>query len=155
MKEFWNQRYSEPVYAYGTEPNAFFREQLQQLTPGSLLLPCEGEGRNAVYAATWGWQVVAFDQSEAGRNKCLQLAAARQVQVQYLIADAAQFDYGQNQYDAIALIFAHFPPELRQQVHRSCLQALKPNGVLLIEAFTPEQLQYQSGGPKMLPCFTQ
>ena len=74
MKDFWNQRYAEEEYAYGTEPNAFFKAQLDQRTPGRLLLPAEGEGRNAVYAAKKGWEVVAFDQSDAGQKKALKLA---------------------------------------------------------------------------------
>lgn len=148
MKTFWNKRYYEPNYAYGTLPNEFLSEQLALLQPGKLLLPCEGEGRNAVYAAAKGWQVVAFDQSEAGLEKCERLAAAQHVQVHYQVADAGTFDYGLNQYDAIALIFAHFPPALRHQVHHKCVQALKPGGILILEAFAPEQLHYQSGGPE-------
>jgi len=74
MIDFWNARYAAAEYAYGTEPNAFFKAQLDQLTPGRLLLPAEGEGRNAVYAAKKGWEVVAFDQSDAGQKKALKLA---------------------------------------------------------------------------------
>ncbi|HMO31813.1 MAG TPA: class I SAM-dependent methyltransferase [Lacibacter sp.] len=148
MKAFWNERYAAPEFAYGTQPNEFFREQLETLRPGALLLPCEGEGRNAVYAAAKGWTVTAFDQSETGRDKCLRLANEQDVAVDYRVADAGTFDYGENRYDAIALIFAHFPLHLRAFVHQQCMRALKAGGVLLLEAFTPAQLQYQSGGPR-------
>ena len=88
MKDFWNQRYAEEEYAYGTEPNAFFKAQLDQRTPGRLLLPAEGEGRNAVYAALKGWDVVAFDQSESGKTKAMKLAHQAGVAVSYLVEDA-------------------------------------------------------------------
>ncbi len=149
--DFWNQRYAEQPFAYGEQPNHFFATQISALSVGSLLLPAEGEGRNAVFAATIGWQVTAFDQSEAGCQKCKQLAAQHAVTVNVQVADAAAFDYGENRYDAIALIFTHFPSALRQQVHRQVVKALKPGGILLLEAFTPAQLHYSSGGPKELP----
>lgn len=81
--EFWNQRYAETAFAYGEEPNAFFAEQLMRLTPGQLLLPAEGEGRNAVFAARQGWQVTAFDLSATAKEKCTQLAAKHQVAVHF------------------------------------------------------------------------
>lgn len=146
--EFWNQRYAETAFAYGEEPNAFFAEQLKRLTPGQLLLPAEGEGRNAVFAARQGWQVTAFDLSATAKEKCTQLAAKHQVAVHFEIDDAALFLYGEEKYDAIALVFAHFPPELRWQVHQQAAAALKPGGMLILEAFTPAQLHYNSGGPK-------
>lgn len=148
MSDFWNSRYAEPGFAYGTEPNRFFESELQSLRSGRLLLPCEGEGRNAVHAAGIGWTVDAFDLSTEGRSKCLRLAEASGVEVDYRIADALAFDYGVARYDAIALIFAHFPPLVRKEVHRRCLDALKPGGVLLLEAFSPAQLGKSSGGPQ-------
>lgn len=148
MKSFWNERYGSKEYVYGKAPNEFFKSVLDTLPAGRLLLPCEGEGRNAVYAATKGWQVDAFDQSEAGQAKCRQLASECRVDVNYTIADATEFDYGENRYSLIALIYAHFPSSIRSVIHANCLKALQPGGLLVIEAFTPEQLQYQSGGPK-------
>jgi SAM-dependent methyltransferase len=148
MKEFWNERYASDDYAYGKDPNEFLKQQLKGETPGSILLPCEGEGRNAVYAARLGWQVTAFDQSESGKNKCCQLADACNVKVDYHLSDAGYFSYGENQYDCIALIYAHFPPAVREYVHKQCVKALRPGGLLLLEAFHPNQLHYKSGGPK-------
>lgn len=146
--DFWNQRYADEAFAYGEAPNDFFATQLKSLTAGRLLLPAEGEGRNAVYAARNGWKVTAFDMSEAGKMKCQRLAAQHRVTVDYHLADAADFDYGHEQYDAIALIFAHFPMALRWHVHQHVVHALKPGGTLILEAFSPAQVHYNSGGPK-------
>ncbi len=85
MRDFWNVRYSEEIYAYGTAPNVFFSSELKKLPPGKALFPAEGEGRNAVYAATCGWNVIAFDQSEAGKEKALQLAAKKGVEIDYAV----------------------------------------------------------------------
>jgi SAM-dependent methyltransferase len=148
MKDFWNDRYAETAYAYGTEPNAFLAEIMTALQPGTCLFPCEGEGRNAVFAATKEWKVDAFDQSEKGLEKCLALANQYGVEVNYQLADAVDFDYGAEKYDMIALVFAHFNPETRQTVHQKCFDALKPGGVIIIEAFNPKQLEFSSGGPK-------
>lgn len=148
MKDFWNERYAENEFIYGKAPNEFFKQEINQLAPGTLLLPCEGEGRNAVYAAAKKWKVDAFDQSEAGKEKCVKLAAENNTIIHYQVADALAFDYGENKYDVIALIYAHFPVEIRKQVHDKCIKALKPGGTLLLEAFTPLQLQHTSGGPK-------
>lgn len=147
---FWDERYQQPEYAYGDDANAYFAEHLPAPPhPGArLLLPCEGEGRNAVHAARLGWQVDAFDFSEFGREKCRQLAARHRVAVNYELADARQYAYSEAQYDAAALIFAHFPPQLRPWVHGRVAAALKPGGMLILEAFQPAQLQNSSGGPK-------
>jgi len=148
MKDFWNERYSQQQMVYGAEPNEFFREQLQHLQPGKLLLPAEGEGRNAVYAARQGWQVTAFDFSEAGYNKAMALAEEQHVTINYQISNAAQFICDPESLDAVALIYAHFPPVLRQQLHQKVTGCLKPGGTVLLEAFHPNQLRYSSGGPK-------
>ena len=111
-------------------------------------MPCEGEGRNAVYAATLNWTVDAFDQSEKGKEKCEALASENNVTINYTVADAVEIEMGENKYDMIALIFAHYPSRIRTQVHQKCIKALKPGGLLLLEAFTPLQLNNESGGPK-------
>lgn len=148
MKDFWNNRYSQEQTVYGAEPNVFFTEQLQLLAPGKLLLPAEGEGRNAVYAAQQGWQVTAFDFSEAGHKKAMAMAEQRGVTIRYQVTDAAQFTCEPESLDAVALIYAHFPPALRQQLHHNIVSWLKPSGTLILEAFHPNQLNYSSDGPK-------
>lgn len=151
MKEFWDARYAMPDYVYGTTPNAFFKEQLDRLPPGRLLLPAEGEGRNAAYAASKGWQVLAFDQSQAGREKAMRLAAARGLQYDYQVCDAAEAVFEPATFDALGLIFVHFPAESMTMLYRYFTSALKPGGIVLLEGFSTQQIAYQqryaSGGP--------
>jgi len=146
--EFWNERYADPEYAYGTEPSDFLREQLSLCTPGSILFPAEGEGRNAVHAARQGWNVTAFDQSVEGRRKALSLAARHNVLIDYRTDSLENFPYTSFSFDAVASIFVHLPPSFRPAFHRSLIDALRPGGTIVIEAFSKEQLQYTSGGPK-------
>ncbi|RMI27483.1 MAG: class I SAM-dependent methyltransferase [Calditrichaeota bacterium] len=148
MKDFWNQRYSEPEYAYGTEPNAFFKSILDTLPPGRLLLPAEGQGRNGVYAATRGWQVDAFDYSEVAREKALALARERGVSIHYDLAEVESFSVPPRTYDAIGLIYVHLPPEVRTAFHRRLVEGLQPGGKIILECFSKEQLRFNSGGPR-------
>ena len=145
---FWNERYSGQEFVYGIEPNAFLKEQLAKFPAGKILFPCEGEGRNAVFAAQQGWQVNAFDQSEEGFKKALQLAKQNNVEVQYQVADALEVEYPKESFDVIALIYAHFPSSIRQEVHQKMVSWLKPGGYTILEAFNPAQLKNSSGGPK-------
>lgn len=148
MKSFWDERFSAPEYIYGEKPNAFFAEQLAQLKPGKLLLPCEGEGRNAVYAAELGWEVEAFDQSEAGCTKATNLAEQKGVSIQYQIGDWLGLSYPLASFDVIALVFAHLPEPLRRAGHQHLLPFLKPGGLLILEGFNKNQIQFNSGGPR-------
>lgn len=150
MSNFWNERYSEEEYVYGEEPNVFFAEQLEKLPAGKIILPCEGEGRNAVYAASQGWEINAFDASEAGRVKALQLADKKSVIIDYAVEDALSVNYPENSADAVAFIYAHFPPSIRKQIHQKAITWLKPGGRIILEAFNPQQLNNHSGGPKEL-----
>ncbi len=147
MKQFWDERYAEPHFVYGEAPNVFFENSLKDLSPGRILLPCEGEGRQAVHAAAQGWEVLAFDQSSAGREKAMQLAQKRGVNFDYVLADASAFTTAPD-FDAVALIFAHLPVSLRADFHRNMAAALRPGGWLILEGFNLEQLQFQSGGPR-------
>jgi 2-polyprenyl-3-methyl-5-hydroxy-6-metoxy-1,4-benzoquinol methylase len=148
MKEMWNERFAGEEYAYGTEPNLFFKEKISGLEPGKLLLPAEGEGRNAVYAATLGWQVDAMDFSDQGKNKALKLAEQNRVRINYSIGDLFTFEYGYEIYDAAALIYAHMPDEYRKNVHRKIVESIKPGGYIILEAFNKNQPRYNSFGPK-------
>lgn len=149
-RNFWDERYAEPAYTYGTAPNSYFKAKLDALpNPGRLLLLAEGEGRNAVYAAQKGWEVTAIDFSETGRKKALELAKKAGVHLEYQIANIQQYDIVKNgPWDAIGLIYAHLPPELREHTHRKCIKALKKGGHLILEAFNRRQLSRLSGGPK-------
>ncbi|HPG73399.1 MAG TPA: class I SAM-dependent methyltransferase [Bacteroidales bacterium] len=150
MKDQWNERYSAEAYVYGEEPNEWLKHQLLGMPPCRILFPAEGEGRNAVFAAGLGFDVCAFDISEIAREKAVQLAAKHNVNLNYEILDVAEISgcYSENSFDAIALIYAHFNTGIRRTYHRALLRLLKPNGLLLIEAFTKKQLPFTSGGPK-------
>jgi SAM-dependent methyltransferase len=147
MIDFWNARYAAAEYAYGTEPNAFFKAQLDQLTPGRLLLPAEGEGRNAVYAAKKGWEVVAFDQSDAGQKKALKLAKETGVSLTYLIKDAMDFN-SRTTFDVVFYGFFHVPPDALTPLYHHLNTFLKPGGMLLLEGFSKKNLGRGSGGPQ-------
>ena len=144
----WDRRYAESEYVYGTNPNEFFKQELDKLVPGKILLPAEGEGRNAVYAAEKGWIVSAFDQSEEGRKKALRLAASRDVTIDYQIRDLEALDYTPGYFDAIALVFVHSSSLKRKVIHQNLIKFLKPGGTLILIGYSKEQLQYNSGGPK-------
>jgi len=153
MKEFWNSRYQETDYAYGTEPNEFFKERIKGIVPGKALFPAEGEGRNAVYAAQLGWEVTAFDFSEAAKEKALKLAFEKEVELNYQVATFEEFKAGENSFDLLVLIFAHFPPVKRKDYHQKLIRFLKPGGYLILEAFSKAHIQFNSvnekaGGPK-------
>ena len=147
MKEFWYQRYSEPGFAYGMEPNTFFVEILDSLTPGRLLLPGEGEGRNAIYAAGNGWAVSAFDQSIVARDKALEWAASMDLHFGYQLASLEEFFCPDPVYDLIAIIYIHLLPDTRLQVHSQLSACLKPGGKIIVECFHKNQLSYGTGGP--------
>lgn len=148
MKKFWDERYAENEMVYGYNPNRFLAEQLDDLTKGKILLPAEGEGRNAVYAAKLGWQVHAFDFSEVAQQKALAFAKLNHVEVNYEVVDLTQFNAPEKSFDAIALIYVHLKPDLRNSFHQKIARWLKPGGKLILEAFNPNQINNQSGGPK-------
>ena len=148
MSSFWNERYSQKEYIYGEEPNVFFAEQIDSLQAGTIVLPCEGEGRNAVYAATKGWEVNAFDMSVEGRNKAMQLAEKKKVTLNYIIEDASLVNYQENSADVVAFIFSHLPEPIRKHIYAKAITWLKPGGRIILEVFNPLQLNNNSGGPK-------
>ena len=144
----WDEKYSAEHYIYGKEPNRFLAEHAAELPPGDVLCLAEGEGRNAVYLAGLGFSVTAIDRSQVGMDKAQRLAAEKGVEIQTICADLADFDLGQARWDAIVSIFGHVPPDVRHKVYGSLHEALKPGGVLLLEAYTPDQLGRGTGGPR-------
>ena len=148
MEGFWNERYGKREYIYGKKPNSFFAEQISLLKPAKLLLPAEGEGRNAVYAAGLGWEVLAFDFSEAGKRKAETLAGEKEVSINYQISQVDAFQAEAGSFDAVALTYAHFLPQLRQDFHQKLVNWLKPGGKVILEAFHSRQIKLKSGGPK-------
>ncbi len=145
--EFWNQRYAEAAYAYGTEPSEWLREHLPAGEGRSILFPAEGEGRNAVYAATIGWRSFAFDISVEGRRKAMALADHHKVDMDYRIGSPELLEYKEASFDAIALVYAHFPAADLLAYHRRILNWLKPGGMLYFEAFGKKHPEYKRANP--------
>lgn len=146
--EFWNERFSTGEYIYGTNPNRFFKEKIDGLKSGKLLLLGEGEGRNAVYASKNGWEVDAVDFSETAKEKALKLATQNNVKVNYTVSNLSDFNPEENYYDAIVLIFIHLKPDVRKIVHKRAVNALKHKGKIILEVFEKKQLGKNSGGPQ-------
>lgn len=144
----WNQRYATDEFVYGTEPNTFLAQEAWRMPKGGRVLSlAEGEGRNAVFLAKQGFRVTAVDASEVGLRKAAELAATHGVPLPMAVMDLADLDLGENRWDGVVSIFAHVPPEVRKPLHRRVVQALKPGGVLILEAYTPEQVGRGTGGP--------
>jgi len=152
MKNFWDERYSIKDYVYGTNPNQFFEEQIQKLKPGKILMLGEGEGRNAVCAAKYGWRVMALDSSEVAKEKALRLAEKNNVKIQYEIANVHSYNYPNNFYDAIGIIFLHINETESEimSLYDKLFNALKDNGKIILELFSKNQLGKNSGGPQDL-----
>ena len=144
----WNEKYSDPRFIYGSAPNDFLKQSVHHLKiGGKILCIAEGEGRNAVWLAELDVKVTADDASEVGLNKGQTLAKSKGVKIDWIHADLQHYNPGQQAWDGVVAIFAHLPPDLRSQVHADCVESLKAGGVLLLEAYTPEQLRFRTGGP--------
>lgn len=143
----WDERYGQPGYAYGTEPNDFLVEQVGALPMGEVLMLAEGEGRNAVWLAERGFRVTCIDQSAVGLAKARALAEQRGVQLQTQVADLSTHVLEPSRWTAIVSIWAHIAPDARARLHAQVVRALVPGGVLLLEAYTPEQVTLGTGGP--------
>ena len=148
MNNFWNERYSSKDYVYGTEPNQFLKQELEKLPPGKILLPAEGEGRNAVFAAKLGWEVTAFDSSSKGKKKAEKLALLNNVTIDYQIKDYEEFKTKTVEFDCVALIYAHMSPHKRNEYHEKLISFLKPGGKLILEGFSKKQINNSTGGPR-------
>jgi len=142
----WDERYSAEEYAYGTNPNKFLEANVSSIPKGKVLSLAEGEGRNAVFLAKQGYSVTAVDASLVGLNKARKLAEDNGVIVEFIHTDLAEYDLGENKWDGIVSIFCPLPSSIRKQLHKKVEAALKRNGVFLLEAYTPAQLKYGTGG---------
>jgi SAM-dependent methyltransferase len=146
----WNERYSAPGYTYGTAPNDFLVSVADRIPQGKILSLAEGEGRNAVYLASLGYQVTGVDASEVGLGKARQLAAERGVTIAAVQADLSNFEIEPQQWNGIIACFCHLPSAIRAALHQAAVRGLKPGGVFVLEAFSKEQLSYGTGGPPSL-----
>lgn len=143
----WDERYNVDDYVYGTAPNDFLVAVGPQIPPGNVLCLAEGEGRNAVFLAAQGYAVVAVDYSQIGLEKAQRLAAQRGVTIETHCTDLQTFEIAPHRWSAIVSIFVHQPVAVRSRLHQQVVQGLLPGGVFVLEAYTPEQLQYKTGGP--------
>lgn len=146
--EMWEARYgADNEFVYGTEPNDFLRTSIAGLPTGDALCLADGEGRNGVYLAGLGHNVTSVDLTSAGMNKAARLARERDVPLTTVVADLADYDLGESQWDLIVSIFAHTPAPVRAKVHGGIATALRPGGRFVLEAYTPDQIGRGTGGP--------
>jgi len=150
-KAMWDERFSKAEPVYGHEPNSYVKAQVSRLKPGmKILVPADGYGRNGVWLAKQGFQVHTIDLSPVGVERARKAAQAANVEVKMEVADLASWNWPVDEYDAIVTIFFHLPSQTRARIHGSMVKALKPGGIIILQAFSPEQLRYTSGGPKQV-----
>ncbi len=150
---FWNQRFDKEEFIFGKEPNEYLALQARKyLKPNNkVLCIADGEGRNGVWLAKQGMQVVGFDASDIALRKAKQFAKDNQVEVEYSFSDTDSFDWQVNVYDAVIAIFIQFAdPPMRARIFKQIHQALKPGGILILQGYTPKQLEYKTGGPSLI-----
>ncbi|MGM0553551.1 MAG: SAM-dependent methyltransferase [Pseudomonadota bacterium] len=143
----WDERYDTDEFVYGEEPNEFLRNAIMGVPAGRALCLAEGEGRNAVFLAEQGFDVLAVDSSAVGLQKARRLAEARGVWIETLVADLADYAIESGAWDLIVSIFCHLPAEVRRRLHHEVVAGLRPGGVFILEAYTPAQLELGTGGP--------
>lgn len=144
----WNQRFAAAHYVFGEAPNAYLQAQAAHLVPGTALAVADGEGRNGVWLAQQGLQVDAFDFSDNAVHKAQALAAKHGVTLKCVCSDWQSFDWQPNHYDNVVGIFFQFAtPEERTALFARMAASLKPGGTLIIQGYTPRQLDFNTGGP--------
>lgn len=145
----WEDRFNKKEYAYGVEPNTFLAQQLQNFKTGKILFGAEGEGRNAVFADKNGWDVAAFDISTAAKNKAQKLAKSTKATIDYRIGNLPELGFKPRQFDVIALIYAHFPADIRGKYHAFLAELLKPGGHIIFEGFGENHLRFRNENPNV------
>lgn len=143
----WDERYGSAEYIYGTEPNDWVRENAPHIPSGPVLCLADGEGRNGVHLASLGHDVTSVDASVVGLGKARELARDRGVELTTVHADLTDFDLGEGAWAGVVSVFCHVPAPVRRRVHADMARALVPGGVLILEAYTPQQLDRGTGGP--------
>lgn len=146
----WDERYREPGFTYGTAPNEFLVSVVDRIPKGKILSLAEGEGRNAVYLASLGYEVTGVDGSEVGLRKARELAKEQGVAITTIHADLGEFVIAPGEWDGIVACYCHLPSSIRIPLHQAAVRGLKPGGVFVLEAFSKEQLAYGTGGPSSL-----
>jgi SAM-dependent methyltransferase len=151
-KDLWNGRFATESYVFGTRPAAFVADHAQVIPPRSrVLVPADGEGRNSVFLAELGHQVVATDLAEAGIAKARKLADARGVNVEFRHLDLQGWRWPDAEFDAVVAVFIQFaPPAFRDEIFAGMKRAVRPGGLVLLHGYTPKQLEYRTGGPAVV-----
>lgn len=144
----WDERYAEDGFAFGVEPNDFLREVVELLPKGRTLCLGDGEGRNGVFLAAHGHQVVTVDLSPVGVVKARRLATDRGVAIDARVVDLAEFELGHGEWDCIVSVFCHLPPALRHAVHSAVPAALRSGGCFVLEAYRAANIGRGVGGPQ-------
>lgn len=147
---FWNERYAQTGFIYGTEPNEFLASVADRIPAGPVLTLAEGEGRNGLFLASLGYEVTAVDQSEVGLAKACRLAEERGLKIATQQADLAEYVIEPGAWAGIVSIFCHLPKSIRVPLHAAVVQGLQPGGVFILEAYTPKQLGRGTGGPQSI-----
>ena len=148
--EKWDERYCNDEYAYGTEPNLFLKQNVNVIPKGNILCVADGEGRNGVWLARQGYNVISIDFSPKAIEKSEILANKFNVEIENICDDLLEHDFGKDKYNGIVSIFSHFRIEEIKKLHKKYYEALKLNGVFFMEAFAKEQLPLTTGGPKKI-----
>ncbi|MDP3621214.1 MAG: class I SAM-dependent methyltransferase [Polynucleobacter sp.] len=151
--DFWNQRFDTPDYIFGKAVNEYLRDQASSYLNKDNLVLCvaDGEGRNSVWLAKQGMQVDAFDLSTLAIAKAKKLARESRVEVNYALASSDSWQWRPNYYDAVVAIFIQFAdPAMRVRLFDQMRSTLKPGGILILQGYTPKQLEYKTGGPSLL-----
>ncbi len=143
----WDERYREGGYIFGEEPSGFFVNVAHRIPHGNVLFLGDGYGRNSVYLASLGgYKVVSLDESSVANEKAMELANRRGVEIETVNASLEKYAIDPNRWQGIVSIFCHLEPELRSRVHHAAVNGLAEGGVFILQAYTPKQLEYRSGG---------
>jgi SAM-dependent methyltransferase len=151
--QYWNERFNKAEFIFGKEPNEYLVEQASKYLKKNDKVLCiaDGEGRNGVWLAKQGMQVVGFDASDIALSKAKQFVQDNQVEVEYFFSDTDSFDWQANAYDAVIAIFIQFAdPAMRERIFQNAYKTLKSGGVFILQGYTPKQLEYKTGGPSLL-----
>ncbi len=151
--QFWNERFDKEEFIFGKEPNEYLVQQAGKYLKSGCKVLCiaDGEGRNGVWLAKQGMQVVGFDVSDIALVKTKQFAIENQVEIEYSLKNTDEFDWQANTYDAIVAIFIQFAdPVMRARIFKQIQSSLKPEGILILQGYTPKQIEYKTGGPSAI-----
>jgi 2-polyprenyl-3-methyl-5-hydroxy-6-metoxy-1,4-benzoquinol methylase len=151
--QFWNERFDKEEFIFGKEPNEYLVEKTKEYLKSKSRVLCiaDGEGRNGVWLAKQGMQVVGFDASDIALVKAKQFAKDNQVSVEYSFSDADSFSWDANAYDAVIGIFIQFADSaMRARIFQKTYETLKPGGIFILQGYTPKQLEYKTGGPSLI-----